>query len=248
MDATLYTPASVARTMLPIVEQLLLIQERDRRIAQLKHEKQRLPGAIAEVDNRIAQESARLEAVRNELKHLETERKKLEIDAESKRAQIVKYRTQLSLIKSNTEYQALLKEIAKAQEEINEVEDHELEFMEKSEQLQPALKEEQATLKELTGKAEGEKQELRNLASNIEKELGELQADRERLSAQIDADALSRYDRLMRSKGDAAIVPIRGGNCGGCHLQIPPQLVHDARHNSELTSCSYCGRILYSAE
>ena len=169
----------------------------------------------------------------------------MEIDAESKRAQIAKYRMQLSLIKSNTEYQALLKEIAKAEEEINQVEDHELEFMERAEHLQTAVKEEQALLKQLTSTAETEKADLQKRAANIAQELATLQTERETLAKDADADALARYERLMRSKGDQAIVPIRGGNCGGCHLHIPPQVAHNAKHATELTSCEYCGRILY---
>ena len=72
-----------------------------------------------------------------------------------------------------------------------------------------------------------------------------MQAERQRIAQEADPNALSRYDRLMRSKNDFAVVPIRNGNCGGCHLNVTPQLVHNAKHGSELTSCDYCGRILY---
>lgn len=231
--------------MLPIIEQLLVIQDRDRRIAELKREQARIPQQLMAVDAGVRDESARLESARQQLKHLEADRKKLEIDAESKRAQTTKYRTQLSLIKSNTEYQALLKEIGKAEEEIRQVEDRELEFMERAEQLQPALKQEQTSLKELTSKAEGEKADLQKRAAAIAQELTTLQSERKKLAETTNPDALARYERLIHSKGDYAIVPIRGGNCGGCHLHIPPQVVHDARHAEELTSCEYCGRILY---
>ena len=63
--------------MLPIVEQLLVIQDRDRRVMQLKAEQARIPSEIAAVDKRVQEESARLESARQELKHIETERKKL---------------------------------------------------------------------------------------------------------------------------------------------------------------------------
>jgi len=231
--------------MLPILEQLLVIQDRDRRVAQLKAEHTRIPSEIAAVDKRVQEEAAHLESVRQEFKHIETERKKLEIDAESKRGQILKYRTQLSLIKSNTEYQALLKEIGKAEEEIKQVEDVELELMEKAEQLQPAMKEAQRTLKEMTVKAETEKTDLQKRASLIAQELAQLREERTKLAGQLDPGALARYDRLMRSKGDAAVVVVQHGNCGGCHLQLPPQIIHDAKHGPDLTACDYCGRILY---
>jgi predicted nucleic acid-binding Zn-ribbon protein len=231
--------------MLPVLERLLVLQDRDRRIAQLKAERTRIPEHVVAADQRLKNESIHLESLREEAKHLETERKKLEIDAESRRAQIAKYKTQLFQIKSNTEYQALLKEIAKVEQEIDEVETHELELMERLDQLQPALRQEQAELKELTAKTEAEKAELQKRAAVIVQELAQLQAERQKLVQEIDADALSRYDRLMRSKSDFAVVPIRNGNCGGCHLHIPPQLVHNAKRGDELVGCDYCGRILY---
>ena len=231
--------------MLSIVEQLLVIQDRDRRIAQLKAEQARIPAEIAAVDKRVQEESARLESARQELKHIETERKKLELDADTRRTQIGKYRTQQSLIKSNTEYQALLKEIARTEAEIKHVEDVELELMEKAEQLQPALKQEQVSLKEMTAKAESEKSDLQKRGSLIAQELKQLLEERAKLAVGIDPDALSRYERLLRSKGDVAIVPVANGNCGGCHLHLPPQIVHNAKNGLELTSCDYCGRILY---
>ena len=167
------------------------------------------------------------------------------MDVEVKRQQILKYRTQLNQIKSNTEYQALLKDINKAEADIRQVEDVELDFMDRLEKLQPALKQEQAQLKELTAKAESERAEFQRRSTLITTELTKLQSERDQLIATVDADALSRYDRLLRSKGDLAIVPIKHGNCGGCHLNLPPQTVHTAKGERELASCSYCGRILY---
>jgi predicted nucleic acid-binding Zn-ribbon protein len=169
----------------------------------------------------------------------------LEIEAEGKRTQITKYRVQLNQIKSNVEYQALLKEINNAEQEIVHLEDIELELMDKTEQLQPLLKQEQVQLKELTAKGETEQADLKRRAQTAEKELVQLQGERQSLAAQADADLLARYDRLMKSKGDCAIVPILHGNCGGCHLNLPPQVVHNAKNGGEVVSCDYCGRILY---
>ena len=231
--------------MLPTLEHLLVLQDRDRRIAQLKAEVARIPVEIAAAQKRVQDEAARLEAAKVELKQIEANRKKIEIEAEGKRAQVAKYRTQLSLIKSNTEYQALLKEIDKAEELVRHAEDSELELMERAEQLQPALKEEQAQLKEVTAKGEAEQEELRVRGEAVERELGQLRGERAKVAGAAEADLLERYERLMRSKGDFAIVPILHGNCGGCHLNLPPQVVHDARQGGNTVSCDYCGRLLY---
>ena len=231
--------------MLPTLEHLLVLQDRDRRITQLKAELARIPVEIAADQQRVQNEAARLEAAKQQLKQLEGDRKKIEIEAEGKRAQVIKYRTQLSLIKSNTEYQALLKEIARAEEEVRLAEDRELELMEQAEQLQPSLKAEQVQLKEISAKGEVEQLDLQARSQAVEKELSGLRSDRDRVAGAADADLLERYDRLMRSKGDFAIVPILHGNCGGCHLNLPPQVVHDARNSGNAVSCDYCGRLLY---
>jgi len=231
--------------MLPSLEHLLVLQDRDRRIASLKAETARIPQEIAAVQKRVQDELVRLEAAKFQLKQIEADRKKLEIEAESKRSQITKYRMQLNQIKSNTEYQALLKEINSADQEIVHLEDIELGLMEKTEQLQSLLKQEQVQLKEITAKGEAEQAELKRRAQTAEQELAQLQGEREALVAQADADVLARYDRLMKSKGDFAIVPILHGNCGGCHLNLPPQVVHNAKNGGDVVSCDYCGRILY---
>jgi predicted nucleic acid-binding Zn-ribbon protein len=229
-----------------IVEKLLVLQDRDRRLAQLKAEKVRIPQEIAAKDAHLKSEAAKLESARTQLQHIEADRKKLEIDAESKRGQIAKYRTQQAQIKSNTEYQALSREIERAEHEITEIEDRELEFMEQAEQLQPAIKLEQQQLKDITAATEAEKATLKKRIETIEQEIQKLTGERAKISSEIDPDSVHRYERILRSKGDFALVNVINGNCGGCHLHLTPQQAHDARYGSEITSCINCGRILYS--
>jgi predicted nucleic acid-binding Zn-ribbon protein len=234
--------------MLPVLEKLLVLQDRDTRRARLKAELARFPSQSAALDQRVKEESTKLEQMRDQLKHLEADRKKLEIEAESGRGQILKWRGQLSQIKSNTEYQALLKEIGKSEAEIKGIEDRELELMERFEALQPVMREEQSLVKDATARAGTEKVELERRTAAIEKELAELDAMRAQVAKEIDPAVLGRYDRLLRSKGDLAVVPVKHGNCGGCHLQVPTHLTHAAKNGEDLVSCTQCGRILYCAE
>ena len=75
MLSNLYTASGGTESKLPILEQLLVIQDRDRRVAELKREQARVPQQLAAVDAGVRDESARLESARQELKHIETERK-----------------------------------------------------------------------------------------------------------------------------------------------------------------------------
>jgi predicted nucleic acid-binding Zn-ribbon protein len=80
---------------------------------------------------------------------------------------------------------------------------------------------------------------------NLKKELAELEANREELAAAVDEGARSRYERLVRSKGENVVVGVQHGVCGGCHMKLPPQLLVTCQAEKELVGCSNCGRILY---
>jgi predicted nucleic acid-binding Zn-ribbon protein len=61
----------------------------------------------------------------------------------------------------------------------------------------------------------------------------------------VDEGARSRYERLVRSKGENVVVGVQHGVCGGCHMKLPPQLLVSCQAEKELVGCSNCGRILY---
>ena len=80
---------------------------------------------------------------------------------------------------------------------------------------------------------------------NLQKELAELEANREALASAVDESARTRYERLVRSKGENVVVGVQHGVCGGCHMKLPPQLLVTCQAEKELVACSNCGRILY---
>jgi uncharacterized protein len=55
---------------------------------------------------------------------------------------------------------------------------------------------------------------------------------------------LQAYERIFTRK-DAALVPVEDGVCGGCHMTLPPSVVHQARRRNAAVACVYCGRLLY---
>jgi predicted nucleic acid-binding Zn-ribbon protein len=232
--------------MLPVIKQLLILQERDRAILQLRGEQQRIPAEVALQDKKLAEESARLESLKLKAKQTEADRKKLELDAESLRAQIVKYKLQQNQVKKNEEYQALTHQIEACEQAIREIEDRELDLMDAFERAQNEIRREQARLDELARLMQLEKTELQKRAAAIAEQLARAESERTALAQQIDAAVLSRYQRILDKRGDFAVVPIvHDHNCGGCHLNLPPATIHAAKSGRELAACDYCGRLLY---
>lgn len=231
--------------MLPALEKLLIVQDRDRHLAQMRRELARLPQERSNADAALARAQAELEAAKNSLKSEEIERKKLEVEAESKRASVNKWKTQLNSIKSNVEYQALLKEISTAEQEITALEDRELELMEREEEARRQIQRCDSEARAVAQRVAKQKTDTDAQEKTLRERMARLEEERAALAAEIDPDVFARYERILRSKQDVALAPIEHGNCGGCNLALPPEVIHTAKSGADLATCSNCGRIVY---
>jgi len=231
--------------MLDHIEKLLLLQERDRQIAQLEAE-------LADIGphRRFALqtlESAKneLESLKSRVKKLETERNKLELEVKEKKQLIEKYSLQQFQTKKNPEYQALAHEIENCKRDISNIEDRELEVLEQIDATQKQVATATETLKQISQRVEQQLATFAQRETSLRQRLAELARGRAELAASVDADLLPRYERLRKSKGQRAIVGIEHSVCGGCHVKLPAQVVVGCKANQEIMICPNCGRILY---
>jgi len=233
--------------MLPEIEKLLVIQDRDRKIRTLKQELKMSPLESKDLEEKLAAGQKQLEAVKLKAKEIEVERKKLEVEVQAKRDTINKYQTQKFQTRKNEEFQALNNEITRYEGEIRTIEDRELELMESGEQAKATIattdKETQAS------KAQIERQ-LADIAAKtkaLAAQLKDLEAERATLAAGVDEDLLDTFNRLFVNKTEA-VVPLEHDVCMGCHMKITTQTVVRVKGGKEIVHCEQCGRILYLPE
>jgi uncharacterized protein len=236
---------NIVSSMLEVIEKLLILQDRDRKIRRIKTEFATITPQRQAMKDKAAGALAALEQAKQRGKEIETKRKQLELEVETKKALIEKYGLQQFQTRKNDEYQALTHEIETCKEAIRKVEDQEIELMEQAEQVAKNVAEAGQVLKAAQAVVDGEVAALDASEQNLKKELAELESNRNELAAAVDASALSRYERIMKTRGDNVVVGIEHGVCGGCHMKIPPQVVVHCRSQQELTACTNCGRILY---
>ena len=97
--------------MLDVIEKILILQDRDRKILHAREELAHVDPERKELLSRASGSQARLEAAKLRVKQIESDRKKLELDVEAKQQQIDKYANQQLQTKKNEEYKALANEI-----------------------------------------------------------------------------------------------------------------------------------------
>lgn len=234
--------------MLQEIEQLLILQDRDRKIRTLKGELKLAPAQRKELEEKQATAGQKLEAVKLQTKEIEVERKRLENEAQAKRDQIAKYQGQKFQTRKNEEFQALTHEIERFGKEVQAIEDRELELMEKAEQVKVTVGEAERENAAARAVVARQLADLEAKTAAIQGQLQELEAGRAALAANIDEDLLDTYDRLFASKGDSAVVPFEHEVCMGCHMKLTTQTAVRVRGGREVVHCEQCGRILYWSE
>jgi len=231
--------------MQEIIEKLLVLQDRDRKISRVTQELAHIGPERDGLKQKAAATQGSLEAAKLRVKQIESERKQRDLEIEGKKSQIEKYANQQLQTRKNEEYKALAHEIEMAKEVIFKIEDAEIVLMEQAEVAQKNVvtaTAEAAAAKKLVDDQIGL---LNQREENLKKEFAELTSSRAQLASAVDDSTRNRYERLFKSKGENVVVSVEHSACGGCHMKLPTQVVTNCRAQAELVTCPNCGRILY---
>ena len=231
--------------MLETIEKLLILQDRDQKIRRVQGELAHIEPARQTLRAKVSATQTELESAKLRIKQIESARKDLELEVETKKQMITRYANQQFQTRKNEEYRALAHEIEACKSDIFKIEDKEIELMEQAEAVQKEVLRDTQSANDARKLATEQEERLATREQNLQKELAELEANREALAAVVDAVARDRYERLVRSKGENVVVGVQHGVCGGCHMRLPPQLLVTCQAERELVGCSNCGRILY---
>jgi hypothetical protein len=234
--------------MLPEIERLLVLQDRDRRIRNIKLELKRVPAERAEIEARLSAANAGADQAKLKLREMEVAKGKLDLAAQAKRDQIARFRTQQSQTRKNEEYQALTNEIAHFEKEIQKIEDEELEVMDAIEKMKPVLAEAEKNAAHQRTIVQGQIADADAKGKALQAQLADLEAERAILAQEIDEDLLDQYNRLFASKGGDAVVGLEHEVCMGCHMKLTTQTAVRVKGAREITQCEQCARILYWVE
>ena len=179
---------------------------------------------------------------------MESKKKLLETEIGSAEAKLGKYKTQQLGVRKNDEYQALGHEIETMQCQIGDFEGRELEIMYAIDEAKKKFAAAEAVLKQNIAGHEARIRTLQGAGGESFARSSRRPGRRSRRPAAPVAAPLLRALRPARVPRMPAVVPIRGGQCGGCHLKISSEAESDARGQGagrELAACDQCGRIVY---
>jgi hypothetical protein len=229
----------------PELEQLLILQDRQQKIRQIQTEIETVPLRRMSLEAQLAASASAVDVLKHKTRQIEVDRKKLELDVGARTESITRFKTQQYQTRKNDEFQALGHEIERYENEIRKIEDEELELMVQADKVKADLAEEEKKAAGVKESIARQTADLDEKSKALQSRLEELTRERSELAGKIDEDLLGLFERLFKSKGDAALVAIEHGVCTGCHMKVTSATAAQARAGKEIVSCENCGRILY---
>lgn len=233
-------------SMLTEIENLRVLQERDRSIEKIDKDLEKIPKKRAMIEAQLKDDLARRDRAKMAMQQGEVEVKEIELRIATRRDTIGKLQKQQFETKKNDEYAAIGSEIKRYEHEVDKLETEELEAMERVDGLRAVLESAQGQLDQTQSSIDEELADLAKWEENSRAQKVELMEVREQLVSKIDASLNQLYDRLRRKKGPHVVVPVsESGQCGSCHMKVTPETLHRANAQASVVQCENCAAILF---
>jgi len=230
--------------MLPEIERLLLLQDRDKKCRLLRAELKHVPLERKNLEQKLADARHHAGDAKARQRNAEVEQARLETEIRSRRDQINKYETQKLQTRKNEEYQALNHSIEHVRKEISGIEDRQLELMETLEALKPEVARSEKAAADAAALVQRQLTDLDTKTKNLEAQLAELETTRNKYTEGVGEDLLDIYKRLFTTKTEA-VVALNHEVCSGCHMKVTASTATATRAGKSVVHCEQCNRILY---
>lgn len=175
-------------------------------------------------------------------------RKSQEIEVGTLDSHIAKYIRQQNDVKGSDQVTAVGQEIDKSKQAKVALEENILETLMKEDEQKAQIQKSTKILAEEEKRAVAEKAEIQQKIADCDKAIADKQQERATQLSKIEEPYNRGYENLRNKGKKLAVVAVtEENNCGGCNMNVPPQVLHELRQKMAIKTCQ-CTRYLYIKE
>lgn len=241
------------------VQHLRTLRRLQQALDDLKRAERQLAGVPDWMEELHGQHSARLAeiaAVEEAADEAARNRRKAEAAIQDAAEKLKHFQQQVSMVRTQREYSALLTEIDTVKASIKTLEEQALAGMEGYEDAQKRLTEERSAFTDLDGRYQDALQKWQSERPAVEQQAETLRAEVKQLRADLPRTVLALFDRVHEKRRGDAVAPLRKSgtgpsqiwHCAACNYRVRLQVVADIRGRGSLVQCEGCRRFLYVEE
>lgn len=238
-------------TTAPVADQqrLLVVQDLDTRLDQIAHRRREVPALarLTALEAQLADLATALVTSRTAAGDLRRELTKAEGDVEQVRSRARRDQDRLdSGAAGAKDAQALTSEIASLARRQAELEEVELDVMERLEAHTAALEALEAANRALGDEKAATEAERDRAFADLDAQAASVRDERARAADGLDAGLTSLYERLRAQLAGRGAAALRGRQCEGCRMELNPLDLEAIRSApaEQVVRCEECGRIL----
>ncbi len=228
---------------------LLDLQAIDTRLDQIGHARTHLPqlAELADLLGKARLIDDQLVRSRTELDDVQREVAKAEADVQLVRDRAARDQARLDAGTGTAkDLQAIQHELTSLARRQSELEDIELEVMERAEAAESDVAELERGRGELTERITALEAARDEALARLDGEAADIGAPRPTVVDEVGADLVALYEKIRVANGGTGAAALRQRRCGGCQLELNPVEIQRLRvaPEDEVLRCEECRRIL----
>jgi predicted nucleic acid-binding Zn-ribbon protein len=224
---------------------LIELQRMESAAGRIHAKKRNLPAQVNKLDEEFKAFCDILGTERGQMEDLRKRRREKDAQLLAGQQSLKRTRERLFEVKTNKEYQSMLKEIEIFEGKNSRMEDEVIALLDELDHHEAALKTKEEELEARRRCYEEEKSRLEAELNSLAEELDGYLRKSGELKKEIPAELIRKYEQIKGAGRGVAVVAVWKEVCDGCHMSIPPQLYNELQKTTALITCPNCNRIIY---
>jgi len=224
---------------------LIELQKAESEINKLNVKCRDLPEEILKLDGAFKSFQTNLEEQKSRFADIQKSHREKEEKLKKDQESLKRAKGRLGEVKTNKEYQAVLKEIEVVEGKNSDTEDEIIALLEIVDATKDDLRIKEREMEARRLKYEGERKKIEEELQSLDRTLLKYSQKNNELKNRIASGFLKRYEAIKMLNNGLAVVAVWKEICGGCHMNIPPQLYIEVQRSMDLHTCPNCNRIIY---
>jgi uncharacterized protein len=231
--------------LIEILGTLVELQEIDNELRRYQLRRDELTGKLAELQSLVARMEESIGEKQTKLAEVEAWYREQADSVRMDSERISKLKGSLGSVTKTKEYLLRQREIETLRKAKQSKEEELKKAEEAIEDFRQTILEEEENLDILKKETADEGGEGWNRVKSLEAKMEEIAKGRVGLLPLIPSRFLRKYESVANRRDGLGVVSVADGSCGGCHVQIRPQLFNILLRRESLEICPMCSRFLY---
>lgn len=217
-----------------------------------------IPDWMQELHSQYSEQKAKIDALEAEAEEADHQRRLAESTAAEAQTKLKRYQEQISQVRTQREYGAILQEIDTVKNDIKALEEEAETAGSRSEEIEGELSTERESFGSVETQYNEELEKWEAQKPEVAERVKALEKDVEALKKALPRPTLGLFERVLTHHGGQAMAAVHSAerigkgpaifHCSACNYRVRPQVVVEIRNMQALVQCENCKRILYLEE